>query len=111
MMYMYHVVRCISHAIVQVVMTALRLVGRMKRDWIQVGRRPTGICGAGEICASPLLQLMQINSGLLIAARLHGFNRTQRDVIQVVRVCDATLRKRYFELPLCNVSGWQVIRV
>ena len=28
--------------------TALRLVGRMKRDWIQYGRRPAGICGAGE---------------------------------------------------------------
>lgn len=26
--------------------TALRLVSRMKRDWIQTGRRPAGICGA-----------------------------------------------------------------
>ena len=26
---------------------ALSLVGRMKRDWLQVGRRPAGLCGAG----------------------------------------------------------------
>ena len=45
-------------------MSALRLVQRMKRDWIQTGRRPSGICGAA----------------LLIAARVHGFRRTQREV-------------------------------
>ena len=33
--------------------------------------------------------------GLLIASRLHGFRRTQREIIQVVKVCDMTLRKRY----------------
>ncbi len=31
-----------------VAMTALRLVARMKRDWMQVGRRPAGICGASK---------------------------------------------------------------
>eukprot|EP00041_Stephanoeca_diplocostata_P025724 m.679073 g.679073 ORF g.679073 m.679073 type:complete len:529 (-) comp22810_c0_seq6:2435-4021(-) len=61
--------------------TALRLVARMKRDWIQVGRRPSGICGAG----------------LLIAARLHGFSRTQKEIIKVVRICESTLRKRLEE--------------
>ena len=61
--------------------TALRLVSRMKRDWIHVGRRPAGICGAG----------------LLLAARLHGFSRTQKEVIHAVRVCDSTLRKRLEE--------------
>lgn len=30
--------------------TALRLVQRMKKDWIHWGRRPTGICGAGTLC-------------------------------------------------------------
>lgn len=30
-----------------VAMTALRLVSRMKRDWIHHGRRPSGLCGAG----------------------------------------------------------------
>ena len=30
----------------EVAMTALRLVARMKRDWIVAGRRPAGICAA-----------------------------------------------------------------
>mmetsp|Transcript_10346 Transcript_10346/g.24822 ORF Transcript_10346/g.24822 Transcript_10346/m.24822 type:complete len:735 (-) Transcript_10346:139-2343(-) len=62
-------------------MLALRLVQRMKRDWIQTGRRPSGICGAA----------------LLIAARVHGFRRTQRELVHVVRICDVTLRKRLCE--------------
>ncbi|XP_038074218.1 transcription factor IIIB 90 kDa subunit-like [Patiria miniata] len=65
----------------EVSMTALRLVGRMKRDWMHTGRRPSGLCGAA----------------LLVSARLHNFNRTQKDIIRVVKVCDATLRKRLTE--------------
>lgn len=64
-----------------VTMDALRLVQRMKRDWIHYGRRPAGICGA---C-------------LLIAARMHGFKRTQAEVIKVVKIGDITLRKRLNE--------------
>lgn len=65
----------------QVSMTALRLVQRMKRDSIHTGRRPSGLCGAA----------------LLIAARLHEFNRTVEDVIRVVKVHESTLRKRLME--------------
>jgi transcription factor IIIB 90 kDa subunit len=61
--------------------TALRLVSRMQRDWIQTGRRPAGICGA---C-------------LLISARLYGFVRTYKEVIDVVRVCELTLKRRLQE--------------
>jgi len=61
--------------------TALRILQRMNRDWLVIGRRPSGICGA---C-------------LLIAARLHGFRRSQKEVINVVRICDGTLRKRLIE--------------
>lgn len=32
----------------EVSMTAMRLVQRMKRDWMHTGRRPSGLCGAGE---------------------------------------------------------------
>lgn len=39
--------------------TALRLVASMKRDWMQTGRRPAGICGAA----------------LFISAHIHGINR------------------------------------
>jgi transcription factor IIIB subunit 2 len=60
---------------------ALRLVARMKRDWIQVGRRPSGICGA---C-------------LLISCRLHGVEKSRQEIIQVVRVCDSTLKRRLLE--------------
>uniref|UniRef100_A0A4W5NJF7 Transcription factor TFIIB cyclin-like domain-containing protein n=1 Tax=Hucho hucho TaxID=62062 RepID=A0A4W5NJF7_9TELE len=62
-------------------MTALRLLQRMKRDWMHTGRRPSGLCGAA----------------LLVAARMHEFRRTVKDVIGVVKVCEATLRKRLTE--------------
>ncbi|KAB7506545.1 Transcription initiation factor IIB [Armadillidium nasatum] len=61
--------------------TALRLVQRMKRDWMHTGRRPSGLCGAA----------------LVIAARFHNFNRTISDVIKVVKVHESTLRKRLTE--------------
>ena len=47
--------------------TALRLLSRMKKDWIHFGRRPSGLCGAA----------------LLISSRLHEFNRTLEDVLKV----------------------------
>uniref|UniRef100_A0A3Q2EJI2 Transcription factor TFIIB cyclin-like domain-containing protein n=1 Tax=Cyprinodon variegatus TaxID=28743 RepID=A0A3Q2EJI2_CYPVA len=62
-------------------MTALRLVQRMKRDWMHTGRRPSGLCGAA----------------LLVAARMHKFRRSVKDVISVVKVCQTTLRKRLTE--------------
>ncbi|MBN3317200.1 TF3B factor, partial [Atractosteus spatula] len=62
----------------EVSMTALRLLQRMKRDWMHTGRRPSGLCGAA----------------LLVAARMHDFRRTVKEVIGVVKVCEATLRKR-----------------
>ncbi|XP_062323572.1 BRF1 RNA polymerase III transcription initiation factor subunit b isoform X2 [Osmerus eperlanus] len=65
----------------EVSMTALRLLQRMKRDWMHTGRRPSGLCGAA----------------LLVAARMHEFHRTVKDVIGVVKVCQATLRKRLTE--------------
>ncbi|CAB4058850.1 BRF1 [Lepeophtheirus salmonis] len=53
----------------------------MKKDWIHFGRRPSGLCGAA----------------LLIASRLHMFNRTVGDVIKIVKVHESTLRKRLNE--------------
>ncbi|KAG0026216.1 transcription factor TFIIIB subunit brf1 [Podila clonocystis] len=60
---------------------ALRLVSRMDRDWIRTGRRPAGVCGA---C-------------LLIAARMHHYRRSQKEIIQVVKIGESTLRKRLDE--------------
>lgn len=64
-----------------VALTALRLVGRMKRDWIVAGRRPAGICAAA----------------LLIAARAHGFSRHHQDVTRILRVCGLTVTTRVKE--------------
>ncbi|KAM4690827.1 transcription factor IIIB 90 kDa subunit isoform 2-T2 [Rhinophrynus dorsalis] len=65
----------------EVSMTALRLVQRMKRDWMHTGRRPSGLCGAA----------------LLVASRMHDFRRTIKEIIRVVKVCESTLRKRLTE--------------
>ncbi|XP_069577491.1 transcription factor IIIB 90 kDa subunit-like isoform X1 [Brachyistius frenatus] len=65
----------------EVSMTAMRLVQRMKRDWMHTGRRPSGLCGAA----------------LLVAARIHDFRRTTKEVVSVVKVCESTLRKRLTE--------------
>eukprot|EP00122_Pirum_gemmata_P010760 Pgem_evm1s9959 len=56
----------------------------MKRDWIHVGRRPDGVCGAA----------------LLIAARMHNFSRSIEDIVEVVRCCNVTIRKRLGEFEL-----------
>jgi len=72
----------------EVSMTALRLVSRMKKDWIHFGRRPSGLCGAA----------------LLIASRLHEFCRSVTDVIKVVKVHESTLRKRLTEFGETSAS-------
>ncbi|KAK9825942.1 hypothetical protein WJX74_000470 [Apatococcus lobatus] len=61
--------------------TALQLVKSMKRDWLQTGRRPAGICGAA----------------LYIACQVHGFDKSKRDILNVVHVGEATLGKRLLE--------------
>ncbi|XP_076655247.1 brf RNA polymerase III subunit [Halictus rubicundus] len=65
----------------EVSMTAIRVVQRMKRDSIHSGRKPSGLCGAA----------------LLMAARLHEFNRSPADIIKIVKVHETTLRKRLIE--------------
>ncbi|GMT14519.1 hypothetical protein PFISCL1PPCAC_5816, partial [Pristionchus fissidentatus] len=65
----------------EVVTLATRLVQRMKRDWLATGRRPTGLCGAA----------------LLLAARSCNFNRSVSDVVRVVHVSEAVVRKRLDE--------------
>ncbi|CAL9119704.1 unnamed protein product [Musa textilis] len=61
--------------------TALRIVARMKRDWMQTGRKPSGLCGAA----------------LYISAHSHGLKYSKIDVVSVVHVCEATLTKRLIE--------------
>uniref|UniRef100_A0A7S3GB43 B-related factor 1 n=1 Tax=Palpitomonas bilix TaxID=652834 RepID=A0A7S3GB43_9EUKA len=64
-----------------IAMTALRLVQSMKRDWMVTGRQPSGICG----------------TALFIACRIHGFDRSVREIVAVVRVGEMTVKKRLSE--------------
>ncbi|OVA11333.1 Transcription factor TFIIB [Macleaya cordata] len=61
--------------------TALRIIASMKRDWMQTGRRPSGLCGAA----------------LYISALSHGLRHSKADIVSVVHICEATLTKRLIE--------------
>uniref|UniRef100_A0A6A7G7V5 BRF1-domain-containing protein n=1 Tax=Hirondellea gigas TaxID=1518452 RepID=A0A6A7G7V5_9CRUS len=61
-----------------VVMTSVRVLNRMQSDWLHWGRHPAGLFGAA----------------LLIAARLHGFKRTRREVSRVVYIGQETVGRR-----------------
>ncbi|KAJ1704549.1 hypothetical protein LUZ63_004328 [Rhynchospora breviuscula] len=61
--------------------TALRIIASMKRDWMQTGRKPSGLCGAA----------------LYIAALSHGLDYSKSEIVDVVHVCEATLTKRLIE--------------
>ena len=71
---------------------AVRLVSRMGRDWMHIGRRPAGVCGA---C-------------LLLAARMNNFRRSITEVVQVVKIADVTLRKRLAEFKITASGGLTV---
>ena len=73
----------------QVTATALRLLQRMKRDWMSYGRRPNSLCGAA----------------ILIAAKYHGFKRTINQIVQTVNACDETIRKRLEEFKKTSVAS------
>ena len=45
------------------------------------GRRPSSLCGAA----------------IIIAAKMHGFSRTTKEICEVVSICEETLKKRLNE--------------
>ncbi|KAM0720441.1 hypothetical protein Q7P37_004577 [Cladosporium fusiforme] len=65
----------------QVAEDAIKIVRRMKRDWIATGRHPSGLCGA---C-------------IILAARMNNFRRTVREVVYVSKIADITIAKRIEE--------------
>ncbi|CAI4211940.1 unnamed protein product [Parascedosporium putredinis] len=71
---------------------AVRLVRRMSRDWMVMGRRPSGICGA---C-------------LLMAARMNNFRRTVREVVYIVKVTNHTIQSRLEEFKFTESSNMTV---
>jgi transcription factor IIIB subunit 2 len=76
----------------KVSMAALRLVAQMRRDWMQTGRRPSGICG---VC-------------LMIAGSMYGFKRTPQEIGQVVRISGVTVYKRLQEFKANPVASLTV---
>ncbi|GMH38136.1 hypothetical protein BSKO_06020 [Bryopsis sp. KO-2023] len=65
----------------QIVKSALAFIKSMKRDWIQTGRRPSGLCGAA----------------LLLASQIHGCPRNKKDIVHVVHIGADTVSKRLVE--------------
>lgn len=72
-------------------MTAIRLIKRMKRDWMCQGRRPSSLCGAA----------------ILIATKIHKVsnpNCSTTQICKTVFVCDETIRRRLDEFKQTKVS-------
>ncbi|XLR48940.1 hypothetical protein HN51_033188 [Arachis hypogaea] len=61
--------------------TALSIIASMKRDWMQTGRKPSGLCGAA----------------LYMSALANGFKCSKSDILRIVHICEATLTKRLVE--------------
>jgi transcription factor IIIB subunit 2 len=72
----------------QVAEDAVKIIRRMKRDWIVTGRHPAGLCGA---C-------------LILAARMNNFRRTVREVVFVVKVADLTTSGGIHEDESCSTQ-------
>ena len=75
--------------------SALRLIARMKRDWVSTGRRPSGLCGAA----------------LLIASRLHGIKRSQKEIGKIVRIGNVVLRSRLREIDSTSLSSMTICEI
>lgn len=71
---------------------AIRMAQRMSLDWMLMGRRPSGVCGA---C-------------LILAARMNNFRRTVTEVVYVVKVTTATIQKRLEEFKMTPTSALTV---
>lgn len=67
---------------------ALKIIKRMKRDWMVTGRHPAGLCGA---C-------------IILAARMNNFRRSVREVVYVVKISDVTIAKRVEEFRRTKAS-------
>ncbi|KAL5575404.1 hypothetical protein UlMin_017103 [Ulmus minor] len=66
---------------VEVSRTAMHIIASMKRDWMQTGRKPSGLCGAA----------------LYISALAHGLKKSKLDIVKIVHICEVTLTKRLIE--------------
>lgn len=62
--------------------TAIHIVHRLDRDWIQTGRKPTGVVG----------------TAIMIACRMHGVTVSKDKIREIARVCVSTINKRLKEI-------------
>uniref|UniRef100_A0A803L219 Transcription factor TFIIB cyclin-like domain-containing protein n=1 Tax=Chenopodium quinoa TaxID=63459 RepID=A0A803L219_CHEQI len=69
--------------------TALRIMASMKLNWMQTGRKPSGLCGAA----------------LYISALSHGFKFSKAEIVKLVHICEATLTKRLIEFEGTESGG------
>ncbi|KAI7435572.1 hypothetical protein KC368_g13845 [Hortaea werneckii] len=60
---------------------AVKIIKRMKRDWMVSGRHPAGLCGA---C-------------IILAARMNNFRRSVREVVYIAKVAGVTIHQRLEE--------------
>jgi len=71
---------------------AIRIVQRMKRDWMSTGRRPSGVCGAA----------------IILASRMNNYRRSTREVVLTAKVTEITINKRLEEFKDTPSSGLSV---
>ncbi|KAK2614656.1 hypothetical protein N8I77_001462 [Diaporthe amygdali] len=71
---------------------AVRIVQRMDRDWMMLGRKPAGICG----------------SALILAARMFNYRRTPLEVSFVAKVTTATLKLRLDEFARLEAAQMRI---
>ncbi|XAR72589.1 hypothetical protein NMG60_11019284 [Bertholletia excelsa] len=81
--------RLVGDAYMGVSRTALRIIASMKRDWMQTGRKPGGLCGAA----------------LYISALSHGLKCSKSEIVRIVHICEATLTKRLIEFENTESGG------
>ncbi|XP_052207135.1 transcription factor IIIB 60 kDa subunit-like isoform X2 [Diospyros lotus] len=81
--------RLVGDGYMAVSKTSLRIIASMKRDWMQTGRKPSGLCGAA----------------LYISALSHGFKCTKSEIVRTVHICEATLTKRLIEFENTESGG------
>ena len=71
---------------------AVKIMRRMKRDWMVTGRHPAGLCGA---C-------------IIYAARMNNYKRTKREVVYVAKIADQTIAKRMEEFRRTRAAAMTV---
>ncbi|AFP65211.1 TFIIB related factor hBRF (nucleomorph) [Chroomonas mesostigmatica CCMP1168] len=75
--------------------SSFRLIARMKREWMNSGRRPAGLCGAA----------------ILLAAKMHGIQKTQKEIGEIARIGDMALRTRLREMETTSMANLTLAQV